>query len=327
IQVIGSNNIDSLVGTNPIGCLFSEYALQDPRAWVFLSPILAENGGWSIFESTPRGKNHFYDLCKTAEADPKWFYSHLTVEDTGVLSEEIIEEERKTMCEDLIKQEYYCSFDRGVEGSYYNRYIEKALEEGRIGHYPYSSDLPVHTAWDLGWRDGTSIVFFQKEGKSIRIIDYYEDNGKSLADYIRIIKNKPYVYGKHFAPHDVNNKQMATGLSAYDVACKLGLFFLVIPNNTSILEGIEACRLNFNVISFDSSKCNRLIKCLENYRKTYDPVKKVYSSKPLHDEFSHGADAFRYMNLGWKIFGIENTDSYSRQVDDLFEFHRPRFHD
>lgn len=144
-QLIGSDNIDSLMGTNPKIVVFSEYALQDPNAWDYIRPILRVNKGYAIFISTPRGKNHFWDIFRTGQTTEGWFAERLTVDDTKVLSAEDIERERKDgMSDELIQQEYYCSFDRGVEGSYYSKLLGQ-MEE-RITNISYDPYKPVFTA-------------------------------------------------------------------------------------------------------------------------------------------------------------------------------------
>ena len=106
-QLIGSDNIDSIVGTNPVGCVFSEYAIQDPQGWDYIRPILRENKGWVLFPYTPRGKNHGYDMFHMAQNNPDWYCSKLTIEDTGVMSHKDIDEERRAgMDEELIQQEF-----------------------------------------------------------------------------------------------------------------------------------------------------------------------------------------------------------------------------
>lgn len=114
-QLVGTDNIDTLMSTNPIGCVFAEYSLQDPAAWEFIRPILLENGGWAAFDYTPRGKNHAYDLYEMARNNPDWFVSRLTVEDTKrpdgtpVITQAMIESERREgVSEEMIQQEYYC---------------------------------------------------------------------------------------------------------------------------------------------------------------------------------------------------------------------------
>lgn len=192
-QLIGSDNIDSLVGTNPKIIIFSEYAIQSPAVWDYLRPILDVNKGYALFISTPRGKNHFYDLLVRNRNNPDWFCQVLSVKDTGVLNEQDIQKIRdEGVSEELIQQEYYCSFNRGVEGSYYGRLIEKARDEKRICNVPYEPRSPVHTAWDIGFGDSTSITFWQEIGGEVRIIDFYENHGEGIAHYAKLIQNRHY---------------------------------------------------------------------------------------------------------------------------------------
>lgn len=297
IQLLGSDNIDSIVGTNPRGIIFSEYALQDPRAYGFLRPVLTANQGWALFESTPRGKNHFWDLYQIALHNPKdWFLSRLTVEDTQHIDLAEIERERQSgeMSDDLILQEYYVSFELGVEGSYYGKYLDKARMNDRVTIIPYESAHKVHTAWDLGMRDSTTIIFFQVIGQTLRIIDCYENSKQGLEHYAKILASKDYLYGKHIAPHDIAVTELGTGISRIEKARQLGISFTVAPN-LPIEDGIEAVRSQFSKLWFDEKKTQPLLKALENYRQEFDVKHKVYKNRPLHDWSSHWADALRYM--------------------------------
>ncbi len=152
LQLVGSDNYDSLMGTNPQGVVFSEYALQDPRAYQYIRPILAANDGWALFITTPRGKNHAYELYQIAKNSVNWFAMKLTLDDTQHIPALEIERERAEgiMSEDLIQQEYYTSFDMGVEGAYYAKYMDKMRIDGRIGDVPWESNFKVSTSWDLG---------------------------------------------------------------------------------------------------------------------------------------------------------------------------------
>jgi len=299
IQLIGSDNVDAIVGTNPVGIVFSEYALQDPRAYQFLRPILLINDGWSFFISTPRGKNHFYDMYKIAEQNPdKWYSDTLTIEDTKVLSKEDMmqEVEEGLVSLDLAFQEYMCSFTMGVEGSYYAKYIDRMRINNQIGTVPWESGFKVHTAWDIGVRDSTAIIFFQTIGGTVRIIDCYEKNKEGLEHYIKFLDSKPYIYGKHIAPHDMAVKEFGSGMTRIEKARQLGIKFTLAPN-ISIMDGIESVRSGLSKTYIDQSKCGPLIKALENYRQEFDSKKKVYKMHPLHNEHSHMADASRYMFL------------------------------
>ncbi len=295
-QLIGSDNIDSLVGTNPKIIIFSEYAIQSPAAWNYLRPILDVNKGYALFISTPRGKNHFYDLVCMARNNPKWFCEVLSVRDTGVLSDEDIQQIRNEGVNDeFIEQEYYCSFNRGVEGSYYGRLIEKAREEKRICNIPYETRSPVHTAWDIGFGDSTSVTFWQEIGGELRIIDFYEAQGEGIAHYAKMLQSKPYTYGSHYMPHDAGSGSIQTGRTLQEVAYEQGIKTVILARETDIQVGIEAVRQLLSISYIDETKCRHLIKCLENYHKKYNEKTQSYSESPLHDWTSHAADSARYM--------------------------------
>lgn len=152
IQIVGSDNIDSIVGTNPVGCVFSEYSVQDPKGWEFTRPILAENGGWAIFVYTPRGMNHGWDILQTAKTEcelgkENWFYQILTVDDTKAVSKDSLEQEKRQMPQALYEQEFYCFFKEGASQFFKNidaNLWDGALEpkEGKI--YTTGVDLAKH---------------------------------------------------------------------------------------------------------------------------------------------------------------------------------------
>ena len=318
IQIIGTDDIDRIVGTNPVGCVFSEYSLQNPKAWDLLRPILAENEGWAVFNYTPRGKNHGYELYEMAKNNPKWFVQILTVDDTKAISQEAIEEERLAgMDEDLIQQEFYCSFEAAIQGAYYAKQINKANEDGRITNVPYVENLPVYTVWDLGVGDSTAIWFVQLVNQEIRIIDYYEAQGEGLPYYAKVLDEKGYKYGGHYAPHDIQVREMGSGLSRLETARSLGINFQVVKN-ISIDDGINAARTIFNRCWFDKEKTKQGVNCLVNYHKEYDEKRKEYKNIPYHDWSSHGADAFRYLAIQFGNKG--NTTNIFNQLQPKKSF-------
>lgn len=308
-QLIGTDNIDSVMGTNPVGCVFSEYSLQNPKAWDLIRPILRENGGWAAFNCTPRGKNHAYDLYMMAKDNPEWFCEILTINDTmrengePIITAADIEAERaEGMDEDLIQQEYYCSFTAAVTGAYYAKQIQAAEDEGRITAVPYDSHLPVETWWDLGKSDSTAIWFTQTFRKEIRVIDCLEDNGEGLPYYAKVLKEKPYVYSKHNLPHDIEVSDLSVDgrKKRKDILIELGINPIrTVPSGNPEI-GIEAARSIIGRCWFDKTKCKNGLHALREYHKDYDEKKKVFKSYPAHDWSSHFADAFRYFAVGFK---------------------------
>lgn len=293
-QIIGTDDIDRVVGTNPRGVVFSEYSLQNPKAWEFIRPILRENEGWAIFNFTARGKNHAYDLYTTALTNTHWFAQKLTVADTGVLSEQDIQEERDAgMTEDMVQQEFYCSFTAAIQGSYYGAAYDEAERAGRFNTVPYDEQLPVYTVWDLGIGDAMSIGFFQLVGQEVRMIDYLEGVGQGLPYYIQQVQAKGYIYGDHYAPHDIKVRELGTGKSRLETAKVLGINFKVVEN-LPIQDGIDAGRALFKRLWADKDKCKDWLRLIPQYTKEYDEDKKIFKDVPRHDWTSHGSDMYRY---------------------------------
>ena len=297
-QVVGSDNYDSLVGTNPQGIVFSEYALQDPAAYQYLRPILAANDGWALFLSTPRGHNHMFELYTIAKESPDWFVYKLTLDDTKHIPLIEIERDRAEgiLSEDLIQQEYYTSWDMGHEGSYYSKYLDRMRIKGQIGIVPWEPSFKVNTFWDLGVRDSTVILFTQNIGPLCRIIDCYDNKKEGLEHYVGVLNSKPYTYGRHVAPHDIKVKEFGSGMTRLEKAKELRVDFIVAPD-LSIMDGIEAVRSTFAKTWIDEERCKPLIKALEGYRQEWDAKHKVYKPNPLHDHNSHYADAMRYLAI------------------------------
>lgn len=309
-QVVGTDDPDRLVGANPVGCIFSEYSLQDPKAWDMIRPILAENEGWAIFIYTARGRNHGYTMKNRAEAEnnrarkenrpPRWFVEVLTIKDTGAVTEEAVNQEREDgMPEELIQQEFFCSFDAPIVGAYYGKQMMRMLNDKRICNVPYDPKLEVHTAWDLGVADSLSIIFFQEYGLETRLIDYYENSGEGLPHYVKILRERDYVYGRHIAPWDIEVRELGTGKSRLETAKELGLKFEVLKQS-KIDDGIEMVRSMLSSTWVDETKCERLIEALRSYRKEYDENTKTFKNNPLHDWTSHPCDAVRYLAMGKK---------------------------
>ncbi len=293
-QVVGSDNYNNLIGSNPVGVVFSEYSVADPAAWDYIRPILAENGGWAVFIYTARGRNHGAHLYEMARDNPGWFAEILTVNDTGVIGPEIIQEERDSgMSEDMIQQEYFCSFAAAISGSYYGKQMGDAEKDGRICEVPYEPNIRVETWWDLGIRDSMAIWFVQRVNREIRVIDYYEMSGEGLPHFAKILQNKDYVYSRHIAPHDIEVRELGTGKSRRETAANLGIKFQIAPN-LPVDDGIDAVRAMLPRCWFDKKKTARLVEALKQYRKEWDDKLKTFKPSPLHDWASHPADAGRY---------------------------------
>ncbi len=311
-QVVGSDNYNSLVGSPPYGLVFSEWSIANPAAWSYLSPILMENGGWAFFIYTSRGKNHGYSLYQHALSDPRWFGLLQTAEDTGVFTPDQLDEARRDLlsiyvdedeADAVFQQEYFCSFDAALPGSYYGKLIVELEKANRVTSVPYNPEFPVYTSWDLGLDDSTAIWFAQIIGAEVRIIDYYEINNRALIDVARDILKKPYVYAEHYLPHDVETRELSTAKTRKEQLESIGLKPIRPGSKLPVVDGINAARTLLRKCTFDGQKTAKGLSGLRSYRREFDEEKKVYKDKPLHDWSSHGADAFR--ELAVNLFDVK----------------------
>jgi len=307
-QVVGSDNFDSLVGSPPYGVVFSEFALADPRAWSFIRPILAENGGWAAFITTPRGRNHAKKLLDLAMTEMKtggdWFGEVLPVSKTKALSIDKLEKEKRELIAELgpeegaahYDQEWECSFDAAMPGAIYAHWITEAEKEGRITHVPILPQFPVNTCWDLGMDDNTAIWFYQDTGYQTRFLACYTNHSEDLQHYVSFIKDwcndRKVMVGRGILPHDVRVRELGTGKSREEVLQSLGLSVTVAPN-IKLQDGIQATRDLLKTCAFDEKGCADGINALRHYHRERDDILKTFYNRPVHDWSSHFCDALR----------------------------------
>jgi hypothetical protein len=211
------------------------------------------------------------------------------------------------MTPEQYEQEYECSFTAAIVGAYYAKLLVDADDSGRVTRVPYDPAYPVHTAWDLGINDSTSIWFAQVfRSGAVNIIDYYESSGVGLDHYADILKQKDYYYGDHLAPHDIEVRELGSGKSRLETAYSLGIRFRVIPK-MKVADGINAARLLIPKCHFDKDRCRDGLEMLRQYRQDWDDRRKVFRDHPRHDYTSHCADSFRYLAIG-----LENRASVGR---------------
>lgn len=187
-----------------------------------------------------------------------------------------------------------------ITGAFYTNELNQARKEGRIKLVPHDPTLMVHTVWDLGIDDSMSVGFFQKISTEIRMIDYYQNEGFGLDHYSAKLREfaieKKYRYGKHFAPFDINKRELSTGQTLQQTAKTLGLEFERVPS-VGLTDGILKVRLMFPRFYINEPNCEQAISALRNYRKVWDEKLLKYKDEPLHDWASHCADMIRYMAL------------------------------
>lgn len=341
-QVVGSDRYNSAVGTPPAGIVFSEWALSNPAAWGYLAPILLENGGWARFITTPRGRNHCKKMMDMAKTDPKWFAQVLTVDDTGAISQEAVEQQRKEyhalfgadQGDALIEQEYYCSFEAAILGAYWGREMTIAEREKRIGQVPHDPELVVHTAWDLGVGDSTAIWFFQVLGSQVRVIDHYEAHGYAVDHYVDMLNSKPYRYGNDYVPHDAKVREFTNAgpggraKTRIETLLELKRKPILVPDH-KLDDGINAARRTLARCIFDEANCGQGIEALRQYRREWDEDQLVFRNTPLHDWTSHSADAFRYLSMAWHALAAqqppkpEGKTIHNMTLNDLWKASKP----
>lgn len=310
----GSNQYDGLMGTNPVTIIYSEFSLHNPMARQYMNPILIQNGGIEIFQFTPRGKNHGWEVMETVRDNPNYLVQHLNVEQTflddaktqRVIPDSMIENARRMgMSEEMIRQEFYCDFDVGNVGAYFTRELSDMETEGRICALPVNPRLPIHTVWDLGGTDATAGWLFQLDGKYVNLIHVLHDTGKGLKHYLdlaeRMRQSLGCQWGNHFMPHDVKQKHQGweQAESRLMMARQHGWFFQVTPK-MDVEDGIEAMRYVLPRIRIDKNNCSIGIRALREYQREFDELKGCYRKKPLDNWATHIVDAIRYLAVNYR---------------------------
>jgi len=310
ITLYGAETPDSLRGMGLSGVVFDEYGMQPSNIFTeVIRPTLLENEGYAIWIGTPQGKNEFYRLFEAHKNDDDWFTRHLTIDDTGVIDKEEIEKSKKDMSREEFMQELYCSFDSAVKGAVYAEEINRARKEGRIAIIPFRRDQKVYTVWDIGVGPAMAIGFYQRVGGIIYMIDYWngaESDGIDQA--VLAVKRKEYIYGKHFAPHDINTREASNGKARIDYAKDLGVDFSVIDPKTKIDDGIQAGKFMFDKLWIDEEKCSLWLDAISQYKREWDEKRNIFKEVPYHNWTSHAADVHRYAALVEKK--MENDFTY-----------------
>jgi len=305
IRLFGADNPDTLRGLYLDGVVLDEYADMKPSIFgAVIRPLLADRKGWATFIGTPKGHNAFWEVYNNATQDKSWYVKVLRASQTGLLEQSELDDAAKTMTQDQYLQEFECDFESAILGAYFGKEMRALTDGGRITEIEYEPLFPVHTAWDLGYSDDTAIWFFQVVHGEIRCLDYHSSNGQPVAFYAGVIqsreKERGYVYGTHWLPHDARAKTLSSNRSVIEqLGDKIPLKSIKIAPNLKLQDGIQASRLALTRTWFDH-KCTDGIECLRQYQREYDEDKKVFRDKPRHDWTSHGADAFRYLALTWK---------------------------
>jgi len=312
LVLAGSNNVDSLMGTNPVTIIYSEFALHHPLARQYLNPILIQNGGLEIIQSTPRGKNHLFELYEAVRENPKYHIEHLSIEQTHnheglplISSEQVKDAKKMGMSDEMIRQELFCDFDVGNLGAYFTREMSDMEREGRITTFLPNPNLPLHSVWDLGGTDATAAWLFQVDGQFVNLLAVLHDTGHGLKHYLELAetmrKQFNCQWGNHFMPHDV--KQGHQGWESTEsrlmIARRHGWHFQVTPR-VNFEDGIEAMRYVFPKLRVNKVNCQIGIRAMREYQREYDEVKACYKPKPLDNWATHILDSLRYLSINYR---------------------------
>jgi len=299
ITLLGSENCDGLRGIYLDGCVIDEYANVNERLFPeIIRPALSDRKGYCVFIGTPQGmNNNFYELYQHAQSAEDWFQYKAKASDTNIVDPDELYQARQVMGDNKFKQEFECDWIANIEGAIYGTQIAEMENKRQICRVPYDPSLPVHTSMDLGVSDHTAIIFYQQLGRSINIIDYYEERGQGLPHYIQYMKEKDYVYENHYAPHDIEVTDFGNGKTRREVAYQLGIRFKVVPK-IPLEDGIHATSMLLPRCWIDVDHCKKLIDALRHYHRKYIDKNRMFRSKPVHDWSSHACDAMRYLAVG-----------------------------
>ena len=298
IQLYGSDNPEALRGQYFDGVILDEIGDQNPKIWTdIVRPALADRKGWCLFIGTPKGHNHFKELRDRAEKEDGWGLLEFKASETGVVDEVELKAAKNEMGEDKYRQEFECSFDAAVEGSYYGQILNELEDKKHMQEIPREELSRTFTAWDLGMGDSTSIWVAQLVGSEVRLIDYYENHGVGLDHYVKWIRDNDYTKAEHILPHDVRVRELGSGKSRLEMLEEAGLEIKIAPR-MGLDDGIQAVRRLLPRCWFNVPQVQTGLNCLRNYRRDYDEKRKIFYERPLHDWSSHGSDSFRYLALG-----------------------------
>jgi phage terminase large subunit len=301
MRLFGAETADSMRGLYFDAVVLDEPADFPMNAWAtVIRPALADRQGKATFIGTPKGRNSFFEIWDASRNDPAWYSAMHKASETNLLPQEELDAALKTMGEDRYEQEFECSFEAAIAGAYYGTEMKEATNTGRICNVQYDRSLGVITSWDLGIGDSTSIWFAQYSGQEVRLIDYYENSGVGLDHYARVLQDKGYVYESHILPHDVRVKELSTGHSRLETLDNLGIRPVEIAPKLNLDDGIQAVRSMLDRCWFDEERCNRGIEALRQYQRDFDEKGRTWRGRPRHDWTSHGADAMRYLAIGYR---------------------------
>ena len=293
---LASHTVDSIKSYEGVDIVWVEEAHGvSKKSWATLIPTVRKDGS-----------EIWLTLNPNMDTDETWLRFCVDQSDDTVLIEinwrdnpwfpAVLNDERlKELARDPIEYEHIWEGKprRVAAGAIYRHEVEAVYIDKRVCPVPYDPLLPVHTVWDLGWNDAMTIGFVQRGPRDVRVLDYIEDSNRTLDYYVAEIEKRPWRWGTDYLPHDGRTRNFQTGKSTEELLSAMGRDVFVLPL-TSVEEGIKAARLLWPRTYFDATRTTRLLECLKRYRRQPNQTTGE-AMGPLHDEYSHGADMFRYV--------------------------------
>jgi hypothetical protein len=305
-QLIGSDRYDSTVGSGPKGIAYSEWALSNPAAWAYHSPMIRESKGFAAFITTPRGNNHAKRMFDRAKSSPLWFSELLSINDTKTLSQDVLDEALEEYQDlhgidlglALFEQEYMCSFSGALVGAYFGAEMNKAERNGQFADVEIDEANPVHCVMDLGKAVNNPVWLFQVIEGELRIVDFYQPPTDDLDDWCADLRERGF-NGNTYVPHDIMVTEWGSNKTRIERLRERKMNPKRIAR-VSVADGLQAGRMAINAAIFDQRKCEIGIEGLKNYRREWDAEMKTFRENPVKDWSEHIGSAWRYLGLCWR---------------------------
>ena len=327
VTLYGADNFDALRGIYLDGAIVDEPSDMSPQVWSdILRPALSDRQGWCCWIGTPKGRNAFFRLYDKAVADPDYYTMILPASESGILPQSELDSALKAMGQESFAREYECSFNAAVPGSIYGDLIASLRQRAQIQDYAHNPDFPLITSWDMGDSDYCCQCLLQLEGRHINLLDYYSGGGNGPGHYADNCRKWESKYGvqiaQHYLPHDAEN--VVRGGSWKKDLSDAGLRnIVVVPRTPDIWLGIHELRSLLPRFYIHKSACSQAfgpektipsaLDCLEFYKKKEVEEGGTLQEKPLHDEFSNGADSLRTFAEAHRLGMVVGTSLVARE--------------
>jgi hypothetical protein len=316
--LLGAESADTLRGMYFDAIALDEYQDYSPDVFsLIVRPALADRQGSCFFIGTPKGVNDFKDKYEFGLKNPNWFTFMLKASESKLIPQHELDEIRAEIGDEAYAQEFECSFAGANTGAYFAKHISELRDKKKVMSVPHDPALCVDTFWDLGVSDTTTVWFRQQFGAEYRYIDYYEMSGEGLEHFAKMLKSKPYNYGRHVFPHDVKVRDLSTGRTRLETLNSLGIRGEVQQKN-SVADRINATRIILPRCVFDEKLTRRGLEALEAYSRKWDAKNKIWQDSPLHNWASHAADSFGYSSMDSRDTNEVKNRNLPTRADDSY---------